>query len=312
VLAAFNNFFRTKKVSAEQQDTVVITIFITCKIPLVHRAFCFSARAVMSARIEILCKNFNTGMFFEKLKVLNRVLIAKGKFGSCYKCTTRSGQTVALKVQTREHANADWEDRIHREIDIHRQLQHPNVCTMWQHWFRANAVYICLEYCDQSVMQRVQTCSPELSWVKCTMRDIVQGLTYIHGANIIHRDIKLHNLLLCGNDKAKITDFGLATWGPIATGLAGTPNYLACEVAERQPYGFAVDVWSLGCCLVAMLLQGKCPFSSGTVAETIENIRQRRFTTVLPEACSSFLQSHVFVGPSERCGLLDMDAWCLS
>lgn len=101
-------------------------------------------------------------------------------------------------------------------------------------------------------------------------------MAYLHAQGVIHRDLKLANLLLTGADELKISDFGLATR---ASGehwtICGTPNFIAPEIlrvgndeAEEGGQAFsyteAVDIWSLGCILHCLLL-GRAPFEGRKV-----------------------------------------------
>ena len=87
------------------------------------------------------------------------------------------------------------------------------------------------------------------------MKQIVEGLAYIHKKGIVHRDIKPENILMM-NDVPKITDLGLAqvmrTSG--VSGKSGTPFYEAPEVLFEEKYGQAADIWSLGILLLELLL----------------------------------------------------------
>lgn len=94
--------------------------------------------------------------------------------------------------------------------------------------------------------------------------DIIRG---IHSAGVMHRDIKPSNVLLDpGSDEVKLCDFGLASLCTASTRKCGTPNYLAPEITGDQPYGQAVDLWSLGCVLYFMFVQ-EVPFLSETLQE---------------------------------------------
>lgn len=97
------------------------------------------------------------------------------------------------------------------------------------------------------------------------IRQVVSAVAYMHRSNVIHRDIKLENILLARNSvdeiQLKIIDFGLAKlMGPNekAKTFFGTVGYLAPEMARRQ-YSFGVDVWAVGV-LTYVLLCGVFPF----------------------------------------------------
>jgi serine/threonine protein kinase len=87
------------------------------------------------------------------------------------------------------------------------------------------------------------------------MKQIVQGLLYIHKKGIVHRDIKPENILIM-NGVPKITDLGLAqvmrTSG--VSGKSGTPFYEAPEVLFEEKYGQAADIWSLGIVFLELVL----------------------------------------------------------
>ena len=87
------------------------------------------------------------------------------------------------------------------------------------------------------------------------MKQIVEGLVYIHRKKIIHRDIKPENILML-NGVPKITDLGLAqimrTSG--VSGKSGTPFYEAPEVLYEEKYGQAADIWSLAIVILELLL----------------------------------------------------------
>jgi len=100
------------------------------------------------------------------------------------------------------------------------------------------------------------------------------AIKYLHSFGIVHRDIKLENIMMTDNTEKsvpKLVDFGLAKMiGPneTATEPFGTLGYVAPEVLRKQPYSFSCDVWSLGCVLYAML-SGSLPYDSEHQKETI-------------------------------------------
>jgi len=98
---------------------------------------------------------------------------------------------------------------------------------------------------------------------KFIFRQIIEGLQYIHSQNVVHRDIKLDNILIDLTNTVKICDFGVSRKikkGEIMHDQCGTPAYIAPEIILGKGYeGFGVDIWSAGVVLYA-LLAGVVPF----------------------------------------------------
>lgn len=107
------------------------------------------------------------------------------------------------------------------------------------------------------------------------MKQIVDGLLYLHSHKIVHRDMKLPNLLVTGEMRVKIADFGLATQLKTSTEkhmtMCGTPNYMPPEVASRISHGLPADVWSLGIMMYTLLV-GRPPFDTDAVALTLQKV----------------------------------------
>lgn len=104
-------------------------------------------------------------------------------------------------------------------------------------------------------------------------RQMIQALNYLHANKIIHRDIKLGNVLLKQDLFVKLIDFGLAKeYNPSdKPTICGTPNYLAPEVLTHKGHREVSDMWSVGCVLV-VLLSGYAPFEGETTEETYDMI----------------------------------------
>ena len=106
---------------------------------------------------------------------------------------------------------------------------------------------------------------------KYIFKNIALGVAHCHCRSVLHRDIKLDNILLDGEGGVKICDFGvsrLVTLNELIQEQCGTPAYLAPEMSCNSKYhGFYVDIWSLGILLYVML-QGTVPFK----ASTMENL----------------------------------------
>ena len=101
-------------------------------------------------------------------------------------------------------------------------------------------------------------------------KQIIQGLGYIHKRRILHRDIKLDNILLDGKGRVKIADFGvskLVKAGDLMHEQSGTPAYIAPEILKEEGYrGFKADIWSAGVVFFAMLC-GTVPFKASNMKE---------------------------------------------
>ncbi|XP_017968991.1 serine/threonine-protein kinase GE16371 [Drosophila navojoa] len=184
----------------------------------------------------------------------------------------RKNKNYIIKMVDREHMCSRTNDT-YFEIEILRRLQdHPNIIDLIYTVEQFKYIYIVIERLDCDLFELLQKKQvfPE-SLVQKAMRDISKGLAYIHACQIIHRDLKLDNLLVQLDYSApmepavvaiKISDFGLATYyqGREIYQCCGTPHYMAPELINCSGYDFAVDLWALGVTLYYMLFS-RLPFA---------------------------------------------------
>ncbi|KAG8200307.1 hypothetical protein JTE90_028491 [Oedothorax gibbosus] len=218
--------------------------------------------------------------------MLMRCVLMQGGFARVHELTDlTTSQVYACKIIPKSRLTKPHQkEKILREIDLHQQLQHKNI-VRFHHFFEDDSnVYIILENCSKKSLihvlrnRRILT-EPE---VRYFMHQLAEGVRYTHSQGVIHRDLKLGNMLLSEEMEVKIGDFGLATH---VSNLAkcdkkftvcGTPNYIAPEVLNMQGHSFSADVWAMGCIMYAMLV-GQPPFETSTLNETYYRITTNKY-----------------------------------
>ncbi|KAJ3412208.1 hypothetical protein HDV05_001118 [Chytridiales sp. JEL 0842] len=245
-----------------------------------------------------------------------RDVIGQGGFGVVYNAISkRTGNEVAIKLIDKQlMKQANMSARVANEVEIHWQLRHPSILELLTYFEDNSNVYLVMELCPNGELFRfmqkrgVPLTEPEARRV---LEQLIWGLMYLHNHGIIHRDLKLSNLLLTRDFDVKIGDFGLAVKLMDPNGeqktMCGTPNYISPEIVSRQPYGLSSDVWSLGCLMVTMLT-GKPPFDSSAVKNTLVKVSRVEFQ--LPEYLSpdakELIHSILQKDPKSRPSLSDI------
>ncbi|EDV46018.2 phosphorylase b kinase gamma catalytic chain, skeletal muscle/heart isoform [Drosophila erecta] len=181
-----------------------------------------------------------------------------------------------------------------QEISILRQVMgHPYIIDL-QDVFESDAfVFLVFELCPKGELFDYLTSVVTLSEKKTRtiMRQIFEGVEYIHAKNIVHRDLKPENILLDENHNVKITDFGFARQlqeGEKLTDLCGTPGYLApetlkCNMFEGSPgYSQEVDIWACGVIMFTLLV-GCPPFWHRKQMVMLRNIMEGKYSFTSPE-----------------------------
>lgn len=211
--------------------------------------------------------------------------IGKGGFATVYRARQRSnGKDVAIKVTRKDTiTDAAMMDRVKNEIIIHRKMKHRNIVSFLGCFEDDMNVYIVLELCGGNLFHYLKEYGPLTeSQAVTVIQQLICALEYIHCQGIVHRDLKLSNILLTGDDTdagehicIKVCDFGLAVQKEHPDEehytLCGTPNYIAPEVASQRAHGYPADLWSVGC-LFYTLVVGAPPFEQGDVKDTLERI----------------------------------------
>jgi tRNA A-37 threonylcarbamoyl transferase component Bud32 len=195
-------------------------------------------------------------------------LVGHGGMSSVYKAhDALLERNVALKI-LHEQYNADEEfvERFKREARSVAQLQHPNIVTVIDRGEEDGRQYIVFEYIDGENLKELVVKRGRLD-VREALEiavEVARALAFAHGHGLVHRDVKPQNVLLNGDGRAKVTDFGIArsvdVEGMTSTGMVlGTSNYIAPEQASGEPVDAHTDVYALGV-VIYELLAGEVPF----------------------------------------------------
>src|SRR6266567_2704739 len=160
-------------------------------------------------------------------------------------------------------------------------LEHPNIVRLYEYGEDDGTPFFAQEFVDGRSLEQVlnkQPLQPRDAAGHC--ETLARAVQQAHDRNVIHRDLKPANVLRGADGTLKITDFGLARKldepGQTQTGaVMGTPSYMAPEQAEgKKDIGAAADVYALGAILYECLT-GRPPFVTGSVLETLEQVRRR-------------------------------------
>lgn len=213
---------------------------------------------------------------FEKL---NR--IGEGTYGIVYRARdSETNEIVALKKVRTEHDHEGISISSIREINLLLCLNHPNVVDLKEVVVGQglDSIFLVMGYCEQDLASLLDNMSTPFTeaQVKCISLQVLEGLQYLHQHFIVHRDLKVSNLLLTDHGIVKIADFGLArTYGlPLKnmTPRVVTLWYRAPELLfGSKTHSTAVDMWAMGC-ILAELLAHKPLFPGKSELQMIDKI----------------------------------------
>jgi len=198
-------------------------------------------------------------------------LLGRGGMGIVYKAEdTRLRRPVAIKFFSPQYLGAEEEKaRFILEARAAAALDHPNICAVHEIDEVERQTFIVMAYIDGFNLHETLEMGPlNVDDALDTTIQVAEGLQHAHEKGIVHRDIKLSNIMITGQGQAKITDFGLAKLlghtSITETGtIMGTVDYMSPEQANGEPVDHRTDIWSLGVVLYQMLT-GALPFKGDT------------------------------------------------
>jgi mitogen-activated protein kinase kinase kinase len=209
---------------------------------------------------------------WENVKYMKGALIGQGSFGSVYLALHAvTGELMAVKqvelpsgtgASRMDVRKTNMVEALKHEIGLLRDLKHKNIVQYLGSNSDENHLNIFLEYVPGgSVATMLVNYGPlGESLVQNFVRQILQGLSYLHNREIIHRDIKGANILVDNKGSVKISDFGISKRVESSMGgkkkqrvsLQGSVFWMAPEVVKQTSYTRKADIWSLGCLIVEM------------------------------------------------------------
>ncbi|XP_010129069.1 PREDICTED: hormonally up-regulated neu tumor-associated kinase [Chlamydotis macqueenii] len=221
---------------------------------------------------------------------------------------------VAVKVIDKKRAKKDTyvTKNLRREGQIQQMIRHPNIAQLLDILETENSYYLVMELCPGgNLMHKIyEKKRLEEHEARKYIRQLILAVEHLHRAGVVHRDLKIENLLLDEDNNIKLIDFGLSNCAgilgysdPFST-QCGSPAYAAPELLARKKYGPKIDVWSIGVNMYAMLT-GTLPFtvepfSLRALYQKMVDKEMNPFPTQLSAAAINFLRSLLEPDPAKR------------
>ncbi|RCV33713.1 hypothetical protein SEVIR_7G111900v4 [Setaria viridis] len=240
-------------------------------------------------------------------------LLGSGTFGQVYLgFNSENGQFCAIKevqvIMDDPHSKERLK-QLNQEIDMLRQLSHPNIVQYHGSDLTDDALSIYLEYVSGGSIHKLlrEYGSFKEPVIRNYTGQILAGLAYLHGRNTVHRDIKGANILVGPNGEVKLADFGMAkhisSFVEIRS-FKGSPYWMAPEVImNSKGYSLAVDIWSLGCTIIEMAT-ARPPWHQYEGVAAIFKIANSKDIPEIPDSFSeegkNFLQLCLKRNPASR------------
>ncbi len=220
--------------------------------------------------------------------------IGQGKFGYVYKAKYNnkgidklndaessqlpSDKLYALKIlNIKEIQKLKFIEQLRNEVEIQSRLCSEYVIKLYFYFYDEKSIYLIQEYSNLGCLFNYykNTIFSELQ-VKLIIKQLLESVKYLQENNVVHRDIKLENIILfekLPNIRLKLTDFSWATVSTKRnlTSICGTPEYLPPEIVLKKQYGNEVDIWSIGIIAYELLFR-ETPFLAGSEKEIWNNI----------------------------------------
>ncbi|XP_069644094.1 serine/threonine-protein kinase SIK2 isoform X3 [Haliaeetus albicilla] len=214
---------------------------------------------------------------------------------------------VAIKIIDKSQLDAVNLEKIYREVQIMKMLDHPHIIKLYQVMETKSMLYLVTEFAKNGEIFDYLASHGRLSESEARRKfwQILSAVEYCHGRKIVHRDLKAENLLLDNNMNIKIADFGFGNFyksGEPLTTWCGSPPYAAPEVFEGQQYeGPQLDIWSMGVVLY-VLVCGALPFDGPTLPILRQRVLEGRFRIpyFMSEECEHLIRRMLVLDPSKR------------
>ncbi|OBZ90109.1 Serine/threonine-protein kinase KIN4 [Choanephora cucurbitarum] len=302
-----DNKFLLQEFSDDEQDEM--NTRRDTKTIVSHKHYSYSKNAYKKKRISrlgpfLLLKTIGVGEF-GKVKLARHI---------------QTGQIVAIKLVKRENIDSSQLDKIQTEINILKTLNHPYIVKLLSVNETSSSIGMVLEYAPGGELFEYIYKERYLKEdeARRLFAQLISSVYYMHKKNIVHRDLKLENILLDHQRNIIVTDFGFAnqftsTTGNLMSTSCGSPVYAAPELVMtgRLYVGTSVDIWSCGIILYAMLC-GYLPFDDDVKNPNGDNIgrlyryimsHKPKYPQHLSHDAKDIISQMLVPDPSERCDL---------
>lgn len=250
-------------------------------------------------------------VFGRRYRVIEK--IGSGGMADVFKAVDEVlGRTVAVKVlHPRYASDPTFVARFRQEAQAAANLSHPNIVNMYDWGRDGETYYIVMEYVKGVDLKSLVSQQGPLDPHKAAeyAAQVCSALAVAHGYDIIHRDIKPHNIVLASDGTVKVMDFGIARAGNTTmtqTGsVLGTAQYISPEQAQGKQLSPASDLYSLGVTLYEMVT-GRPPFDADTPVATAlqqvndEPVPPRQVRASIPPALEAVILRAMRKNPAER------------
>jgi serine/threonine protein kinase len=247
-------------------------------------------------------------------------LIGEGAYGKVYEYLNReTGVFYAVKHMELAGSESQIHEEVQKlreEIKIFQKLSHKNIIQYLDTEIdeSSKGVDIIMELVPGESLRHLINKFTKLEerMTIIYLKQVLEGLEYLHLQGIVHRDIKPANILISSNGTVKLSDFGASKKlkgdqldnEELCNSLKGSPYWMAPEIAKMTGHSYPADIWSVGCLAIEML-SGKAPWSQETTSasEVLRMIRSGKVPKIpsgLSSTCLDFISKCLEVNPSFR------------